>query len=220
MLCLSATGLKAQDKASLIVKQLVEEDSRFKEWKIQNIDALYCSEKHDFMTTDERDVVTLMNMARFNGALFASTFLNYYLEDKNLSLRNSKYVKSLIVDLNKTKGKAPFKVSRELYECASKHAIDMGKKGKTGHDSSKGESFSERMKKCVNDNVAMRGENCSYGMDTPIGIIMQLLIDENVSSLGHRKNILEEPFNTVGVAIEPHKKYGTNCVMDFARIIN
>ena len=35
--------------------------------------------------------------------------------------------------------------------------------------------------------------------------------------MGHRKNILSEEFNSVGVAIRPHKSYRVNCVTDFGR---
>jgi uncharacterized protein YkwD len=45
---------------------------------------------------------------------------------------------------------------------------------------------------------------------------MQLLIDDGIESLGHRKNILEPKYQWIGIAIEPHKTYRTNCVMDFA----
>jgi uncharacterized protein YkwD len=48
---------------------------------------------------------------------------------------------------------------------------------------------------------------------------MALLIDDGIKSLGHRKNILNAGFHFVGIAIEPHKTYGTNCVMDFAEVL-
>ncbi|MCZ6692800.1 MAG: CAP domain-containing protein, partial [Bacteroidetes bacterium] len=60
------------------------------------------------------------------------------------------------------------------------------------------------------------GENCAYGLYSPLDIVMGLLIDEGVSDLGHRKNILNPDYKVIGVAIRPHKSYGTNCVQDFA----
>jgi uncharacterized protein YkwD len=59
------------------------------------------------------------------------------------------------------------------------------------------------------------GENCYYGMEDPVVIVIKLLIDEGVKDLGHRHNMLEPSFNSVGVSIKPHKQYGYNCVMDF-----
>ena len=59
------------------------------------------------------------------------------------------------------------------------------------------------------------GENCSYGYDQAIDIVLTLMIDEGIKDVGHRKNILSEDFNSVGVAIRPHKNYRINCVIDF-----
>ena len=59
------------------------------------------------------------------------------------------------------------------------------------------------------------GENCSYGYERAIDIVISLLIDKGIKNLGHRNNILSPDFNSIGVAIRPHKTYRVNCVMDF-----
>ena len=51
-----------------------------------------------------------------------------------------------------------------------------------------------------------------------VEIVITLLIDEGVKGEGHRINILNEEFNSVGVAIYPHKTYKTNCVIDFGKM--
>ena len=61
------------------------------------------------------------------------------------------------------------------------------------------------------------GENCSYGYEQAIDIVLTLMIDEGIKDVGHRKNILSEDFNAVGVAIRPHKNYRINCVIDFGQ---
>ena len=61
------------------------------------------------------------------------------------------------------------------------------------------------------------GENCSYGFEEAISIVITLLIDEDIEGVGHRKNILNPGYNSVGVAIRPHKDYQFNCVMDFGQ---
>ena len=58
------------------------------------------------------------------------------------------------------------------------------------------------------------GECCDYGHNNALDIIMSLLIDEGISSLGHR-NICLSSYSKIGVAIQPHKLYGYNAVMDF-----
>lgn len=58
-------------------------------------------------------------------------------------------------------------------------------------------------------------ENIYYGRYTPEEIVMQLLIDEKIEDLGHRHNLLNPKYNSIGVSIKPHKKYEYNCVMSF-----
>jgi uncharacterized protein YkwD len=58
-------------------------------------------------------------------------------------------------------------------------------------------------------------ENCDYGNNKAFDIVMSLLIDEDVPSLGHRENILDPEYKYVGTSIQPHKRYDWNCVIDF-----
>jgi uncharacterized protein YkwD len=44
---------------------------------------------------------------------------------------------------------------------------------------------------------------------------MSWMIDEGVSDLGHRKNILDKEYTAAGVSIQPHKRYKVNAVMNF-----
>ena len=134
-----------------------------------------------------------------------------YYEQKNF--KKSSYSKSLEKELKLLKALPCFEFSVELSKCAKNHAIEMGKTGKIGHDSSNGKSFSKRIKDCWSSNAV--GENCDYGNESGIDIFMSLLIDDGVPSLGHRKNILSNLFTHLGLSVQPHKVYGTNCVMDF-----
>ena len=57
------------------------------------------------------------------------------------------------------------------------------------------------------------GECCQYGTDNALGVVMQLLIDEGIESLGHRK-ILMGDYTLIGVAMRPHIAYRVNTVLD------
>ena len=48
-------------------------------------------------------------------------------------------------------------------------------------------------------------ENISFGMDTELDVIFQLLIDDGVESRGHRKNMFNKDLKVVGVGIAKHK---------------
>jgi uncharacterized protein YkwD len=51
-------------------------------------------------------------------------------------------------------------------------------------------------------------------MDTGKDIILQLLIDDDVPSLGHRINCLNKEYTKIGVSVQPHKKWDTCAVID------
>ena len=53
----------------------------------------------DYLEDEEKKVILFMNLARHNGPLFAGTFLESYLREKQMD--NNAYVKSLRRDLKK-----------------------------------------------------------------------------------------------------------------------
>ena len=61
------------------------------------------------------------------------------------------------------------------------------------------------------------GENIDFGTkDSALHVLMALVVDDGVSTRGHRKNTFSEKFKLCGVGVAPHKGYGTNYVFDFA----
>ncbi|MCQ2974159.1 MAG: CAP domain-containing protein [Bacteroidales bacterium] len=163
-----------------------------------------------YLSENEKSVICLCNLARSNGKLFASTYLKDYAEKNSL---NSEYVQSLYNDLENVNNLPMLIPNEELSEAAANHASDIGKNGKIGHNSSDGKDLSSRFEKYFEKGNIF--ENCSYGKSEPIEIVMQLLIDENVTNLGHRKSILSSQYSSVGVSIAEHILFDFNCVLDF-----
>lgn len=161
----------------------------------------------------EEEVLKILNAVRTDPQGFIKTQLTPYLKENNLT--NNRYAKSLILDLKKTKKMNVLKMSSSLSDVARQHALDMGRLGKIGHSSSDGTSFADRVRTKAKAG-GMIAENCDYGHDSALDIVMSLLIDDGIKSLGHRKNILEPNYQWVGIAIEDHKTYRVNTVMDFA----
>jgi len=166
----------------------------------------------DYMSQDEKDVVLYMNLARINGKWFVKNIIEKHSDFTQNEQKS--YVKSLISDLKKTKKLTPLSPLEGLTKAARYHAKDMGRTGKTSHRSSDGTDSFKRIRRFNNGNY--QGENCQYGYNDPLLIVLDLLIDDGVPSLGHRRNILNPGFKYTGVAIEPHKKYEFNCVQDFS----
>jgi uncharacterized protein YkwD len=179
-------------------------------WDEETVNKARTAEDADFLNEDEKKVILYTNLARANGSLFASTFLDEYVRIKKLTL--SRYIQSLYDELKHVSDLPMLIPERDLYKAAREHASRSGKKGYEGHKGFK-QRYSPMMKKYVEV-----GENIYYGPYTPLEIVMQLLVDEGIEDLGHRKNLLSPEFNSIGVAIKPHKTYEYNCVMSFGKL--
>jgi uncharacterized protein YkwD len=189
---------------------IFSQSSAWDRWNPELVDRLNTAKEKEYLSEEEKKVVLYMNMARNNGSLFAETFLADYISDNNVE--NTGYVRSLKRDLKKVSELNPLIVEEDLTAIAQEHATSSGKSGRVGH-----QGFNKRFKPLMGNPYNHVGENCSYGFDRAVDIVITLLIDEGIKGTGHRENILNEGFNSVGVAIRPHKNYRVNCVADFGR---
>jgi uncharacterized protein YkwD len=92
---------------------------------------------------------------------------------------------------------------------ARRFAIQSGKKGVYGHT-----RYNQRYNS-YGSHLNYDGENIQYGLQKPLDIVMDLLIDEGIASLGHRKNILSSEFSVIGIGFAKHKRINYNTVMAF-----
>lgn len=177
-------------------------------WDPGVIEAANTATNLKYYSDEEKKVVFFMNLARIDGPLFAETILKKYVEENNTD--NNSYLRSLYRDLNKTKGLKPLIPEEDLTSIAQGHANESGKTGHVGH-----KDFDKRFEPFMGNPYKSVGENCSYGFNQAIDIVITLMIDDGVKNLGHRINTLKPEFNSVGVAIREHKRYRYNCVIDF-----
>jgi len=179
------------------------------EWKNSNYNIAYTATNTDYLTENEKLVYYYLNLARLNPPLFAETFLIKYTkwnsyEDLSLS---SYYTGSLYKTMKNMQPVGVLSPQKNLFESAKCHAVSSGKAGYIGHTRLSNSG-------CVSK---FSGECCSYGQFDALEIVMQLLIDSDVPSLGHRKICLSSSYNTLGVSVQPHKTYRFNSVLDFGR---
>ena len=196
----------------MIPLHLFSQSDVWDRWDEEVVRELHAAAQTEYLNEEEVKVILFMNMARYDGSLFAETFLQSYIHDNNME--KSKYIKSLIRDLNKTPELHPLLPEEDLTAVAQGHAKKTGASGRVGH-----QNFKKRFEPLMGNPYNHVGENCSYGFGQAIDIVLSLMIDEGITDVGHRKNILSEQFNSVGVAIRPHKSYRVNCVIDFGRQI-
>jgi len=177
-----------------------------KEWE----SSIYvkCNTANDlnYLSQTEKDIIWILNLVRLNPTLFLNSVLlnplsSVYKEKKS----RSSYLNSLIEDL-KVLQSNPIALTPDsnLFISAKCHAFESGKSGYVGHDRKK--------KTCKKD---FYGECCYYGLEDAFVVVISLLIDENVRSLGHRKIMLSNEYTLIGVSLQPHIDYGTNTVLDF-----
>lgn len=182
-------------------------DSR---WDAEVFDRANTAKDVSYLSDDEKSVICLCNLARLNGTLFANTYLRDYVAEKSLK---SEYVHTLIKDLQNVRDLPMLIPDLGLCTAAANHASDIGSTGRTGHKSSDGKDLVKRFEKYFAKGTV--SENCSYGKAAPLDIVMQLLIDDGVESLGHRNVMLSEQYGAVGVSIAKHTVFNYNCVLDF-----
>lgn len=163
------------------------------EWKKEQLHKANTAADINYLTESEKETILYLNLAR----LYPKDFIKNELSGST----PGKYEASLIKTLKSLKPLKPLIFDETLYEFAKCYSKEMGNKGSVGHN----------RKKCKNGNFA---ECCSYGMATGREVLLQLLIDDGISSLGHRKICLSDRYSKIGVSIHAHKVYSTCAVLD------
>jgi len=159
-----------------------------------------------YLTRTERDIIHVLNLMRLDPPGFAEKVVKSYPDQSgDPDMRKSTYYKSLLRDLAAASPLPPLKPDEALFNYARCHATRSGLTGYVGH---------KRSKPCEETPI-YGGECCQYGMEDALGVVMELLIDQNIPDLGHRK-ILMTGFTHIGVAMRPHKTYRVNTVLDLA----
>jgi uncharacterized protein YkwD len=172
-------------------------------WTTAQIEKANTAKNIEYLTTTEKECILYINLCR----LYPKDFLkyevvNYYGTEKYGDyVKNSSYRQSLMNLLNYMQPVDPLYFDNEAYKNAKCFAIEQGKAGTTGHT---------RIA-CKDGNYA---ECCSYGMDTGKDIVLQLLIDHDVPSLGHRVNCLNKAYTKVGVSVQKHINTDICAVID------
>jgi uncharacterized protein YkwD len=197
----------------LIIPAPISEDQI---WSKEELERANTAKDVKYLTEEEKKTIMLVNLARIDGKRYLQTYFQEYNNTpyNKMASANSRYMKSLKKDMDKIKNLTMLQPDEGLSKASKYHAKDSGKNGLVGHTSSDGTAFSKRLPKYVKGWNRL-AENCSYGYEDAVSIVGQLLLDEDVPSLGHRKSILNVELEYIGVSIAPHSQYRFNCVMDF-----
>lgn len=185
-----------------VVSPLANYSSQWNEAKYLNCNT---AANVKYMNKAEKEVIYILNMARMNPALFANTVIKQYPNKSGQNhIRSSDYYRSLLTSMQKLKPKGLLFPDLLCYKSANCLAEFTGKNGIVGH---------YRTTECQSDQY-FNGECCDYGHNKPLDILLSFLIDEGVTSLGHRK-ICMDSYKKIGVSIQPHSSYRYTAVLDF-----
>ncbi len=191
-----------------------------------NVEMLNTAKNEPNFTDAEKEVIFRMNQARTNPSLFVTQFLepmlarysgNTYTDLSGNRWQTNEGPAAVQECINALRNASPLNAlypSQPLSRAAKAHARDSAMTGIVGHDSSDGTRFVNRLQAYT--NASSFGENISYGISAPLEIVMGLLVDDGVSSRGHRENIMSPSFTHCGVGIDTHPTYRSICVIDYA----
>jgi hypothetical protein len=162
-------------------------------------------------TKQENLFVYYLNLARQNPKTFKETYLKAWVDSTKFPM--NKFVISLNKELEELQNCKVVSYDKALYKLANEHALDMGKNGKIGHVSSGGKNFNQRINTYLKEYKILK-EACQYGYEDGLSILIDLLIDDGIENLGHRKCLLDCKLDRVSISIAPHKKYKVNAVVE------
>jgi uncharacterized protein YkwD len=107
------------------------------------------------------------------------------------------------------------RLSDGMSRAARDHVAGQGRAGTMGHRGIRGGSPGDRVNR-YGVWKGLVGENIAYFAGSPRDIVMRLIEDDGVPDRGHRRNLFNPGFRSIGVACGRHAVYGEMCVMTFA----
>lgn len=156
------------------------------------------AENDNTLSKDEKDVILWTNLVRLDPSNF-SIMLQQYIRDHSEFQWKDPYVQSLMSDLRNSKELNALYATNLLNSNAANHATYSQATLRTGHD-----NFDQRAQLAFNQKYTAYGENCAYLVRDALHSVVCLLVDQNVVDLGHRKIILDNNYNEIGVSVQPY----------------
>lgn len=149
------------------------------------------------LSSEEKEVILWTNLARTEPQNFYKMLIVYFQKNPEFQLKNP-YVQSLLKDLDNSSPVQELTTAVLLNNNASSHAGYSQLTKRMGH-----EGFDNRARIAFNEHYTGYGENCVYGVRDALHAVVALLVDEGVPDLGHRKIMLNDKFNQIGVSMIP-----------------
>ena len=201
----------SNDDSLIKSNDLSSQQSNLGQWSEIDLQRANTAVRNNNLSKEEKQIILYTNLARLNGTKFCELYVSP-LANKD---PNNSYIKSLVSDLNSIKDLPMLYPNEILIKAAKYHATDMSTSEDIGHDSSDGTPFHKRLMKFGYNKPC--AENVAGGRHDALSVVLDLLVDEGIPDVGHRKKILNKNYNAIGVSRNTHPKYVYNFVMDFGQ---
>lgn len=180
----------------------------------------------NFVGQKERDLLILINKLRHNPIRFTEQYLSHYYNNqfyeeafKSLARLSSKSRQSdQFSSIQNSVADTNLKPELKLFMLAEKQGIDLNTTGGTGHISIEGLTLDERLRNISIDSDCY-SEICSFGKSCPIGILLQLIVDDDeIDNSQNRETLLNDNYSHIGISVQPHKTYGYSCIITLVKL--
>jgi hypothetical protein len=162
----------------------------------------------------DRQVLDCINEMRANPPAFYHKYIEHYIR-QNASRFTAHYTHSLKKEMLHTTALPAFSTQQALQHAALLQLNYIASEGGRLTHSQGNTGFAQRMK---NAGLHCLAENLYAAQDpSALQIVIDLLIDQNIPSLGHRKNLLNPAYGFIGIVHRTISAGGgkTIIVMDF-----
>lgn len=174
----------------------------------------------------EQATIDEINLARTNPSAylkFLEQFKQYYRGKRIhypdgielVTIEGGAALDEAIAFMRSLKPLLPLVLGPGMVRAAKDHVNDLVKTGRSGHKGSDGSNAGDRFSRYGTWADSL-GEDIVYFSRNARDDVIALIIDDGVSTRGHRKNIFNPAFHAIGIALGAPQKAGTICVITFA----
>lgn len=185
-----------------------------------NFEKLNTGKSATYLTPVEKQMLQEINFARAYPKVYAKIISKYLADESNsaFGLNNDTYNAGieLIKELNALTSLSILQPSQCVYNAAKKHGLDSQKRGFFDHQGSDGSMPWDRILKECKDYKSGSENGAGNSSESPRPAVIQLLLDDGISSRGHRRNLLDQKWKYCACFRYPDKTYGYQWVQNFA----
>ena len=192
-----------------VQKKMIGKSDRSEKYRYNiNYSGLY-----RYLQRNHPELLMLKNLDKFSLTESGKGRILFRLYDKKITYYNrtfseetddNYYYQSLFGKLQSMRPQNIIEPDKQLFRTAECWAVEAGQRGLKGHDR-------------ITCHTNYHAEACDYGNKNGFDVVLNLLVDKFVPSLGHRKILLGD-FSRMGAAIRPHNsELDYNAVLDFKR---